>query len=512
MSFRPVNPSSPPEPDLDDSPGGGPPAARGPPANEQQPLKKPRRLRAQRVRADALQLGHLTARGSHSALGTIEGRVADLSLHGMAVVLPPTELTLLVGDLLERFCLESNGQLIFEGTVVVRYVSETESSVTVGVELQSSQLDLSEVYRLSERRTFAERLRAVSEPVNDGVSAGFKAWVVELRTHLDTLREFMDREERTHRSLDLATRSEIMSQYLAEATPLLITYMNAASAELANQVRDLAPEAHSAHRAFFRKHLLPVLSASPLLQRAYEKPLGYAGDYEMMNMLYRNHAEGDSLFAKALNSYAAQEPAARANINRLDYLGVQIARIIAASPSPRVRIASIGCGPGREIAQLLERSPELGSRLDVALIDQEDRVISYLQRTLGPIAARTGTRLQLIKESVRRLLSQKRLSLALGARDFVYSAGLFDYLNDRSFQGLLSALYETLNPGGLLAVGNVAAVNPTRWFMEYCLDWFLIHRSPEELSAFAAGLQPAPSSVRVDSEPLGVNLFLLVQK
>jgi hypothetical protein len=48
--------------------------------------------------------------------------------------------------------------------------------------------------------------------------------------------------------------------------------------------------------------------------------------------------------------------------------------------------------------------------------------------------------------------------------------------------------------------------------MEYCLDWFLIHRSHEELHAFAKELQPEPSRVEVDAEPLGVNLFLRVWK
>ena len=36
--------------------------------------------------------------------------------------------------------------------------------------------------------------------------------------------------------------------------------------------------------------------------RAYTKPLGYAGDYEVVNMMLRDPFEGDSLFAKVINS------------------------------------------------------------------------------------------------------------------------------------------------------------------------------------------------------------------
>ena len=160
---------------------------------------------------------------------------------------------------------------------------------------------------------------------------------------------------------------------------------------------------------------------------------------------------------------------------------------------------------------LLERSPELGKRLDVALIDQEDRVITFCERTLGPLAARSGMRLHLIRESVRRLLTSRQLSATLGKRDLIYSAGLFDYLNPRSFKALITSLYEALAPGGQLLVGNVATHNPTRWFMEYCLDWFLIHRSGAELLALAADLRPVPGDLAVESEPLGVNLFLRIR-
>ncbi len=337
-------------------------------------------------------------------------------------------------------------------------------------------------------------------------------WVADLRTYLETTRDFLDSEERALESLDRFSRDQALSAYLDEIAPQVVERMNQASHELGQLVSGLPEAHHPQHRAYFRGHVLPLLAHSPLLRRAYEKPLGYAGDYEMMNMLYREHAEGDSLFGRALNVYGAQEPAAQANINRLDYLGDKIRTQVEAARGARVRLASIGCGPARELSLLLERSPELGPMLDVALIDQEERVITYCERTLGPLAARTGARVQFIRESIRRLLTTRQLSSALGQRDFVYSAGLFDYLNQRSFSALLGALYGTLVPGGQLAIGNVAANNPTRWFMEYCLDWFLIHRSPEDLLAFADRLEPAPTQMEVDAEPLGVNLFLRVWK
>lgn len=473
-----------------------------------------RRLRARRLRVDELKLGRMTATAQHTVLGNVQGIVEDLSLTGMALIVAGAAASaslVLAGDRLDRMQVECEEGVLYQGSANVRRVSEHDGDLVLGVELESRGLDLGEVYRLGTRHSFAERLHAVvSSANNEHISQEFKAWTADLRAWLETTKSFLDGEERSLDSLDLFSRKQALDTYLTEVAPQMIEHMNAASDELRELVQHLPEEQHPAHRAYYRAHILPLISESPLLKRAYDKPLGYAGDYEMMNMLYRDHAEGGSLFARAMNVYAAQEPAAVANINRLEYLGEKVRQLLEQHPGKRLRIASIGCGPARELSLLLEQSPELGSRLDVALIDQEERVVTFCERTVGPLCASTGARVQFIRESVRRLLTTRKLSATLGERDFIYSAGLFDYLNQRSFSALITSLYEALAPNGQLAIGNVAAHNPTRWFMEYCLDWYLIHRSPEDLVTFARALDPAPSRVEVDAEPLGVNLFLRV--
>lgn len=474
-----------------------------------------RRMRARRLRVDDLNLGATTARVTHATLGEVEGKVFDLSLTGLAIAVPSaagSQGLVLVGDRLTELVVRCSNGVLYEGTASVRRVADNGADLVLGAELDSRGIDLGLVYRLGTRHGFSERFQAVVRSTEvTRIFAEFKAWVADLHAYLLRTQEFLNNEERGLDGLDRLTREQTLQEFLAEATPLLVERMNLASRELADFASRLSDDQHPHYRAYFRAHLLPLLRESPLLRRAFDKPLGYAGDYEMMNMLYREHAEGDTLFARVLNVYGAQEPAAQANINRLEYLGEKIAEMTREREG-RIRIASIGCGPGREITQLLERNPELGHRLDVALIDQEQRAIGFCERTLGPLAAQTGAKVQFIEESVRRLLTARKLSATLGQRELIYSAGLFDYLNARSVSALMAALYEALVPGGSLYVGNVAAHNPTRFFMEYCLDWFLIHRSPEDLLGFAEALVPQPSVADVEAEPLGVNLFLRVVK
>jgi len=472
---------------------------------------RPRRLRARRVRTEELAIGSLSVSGRHTALGAFQGTVEDLSLTGLALSIAngaDKAGLVLHGDRLDRIQITWREAVLYEGDAHVRRISDRGTDLVLGVEVQASTIDLSEIYRLGEKHSFAERLQVALEPNEDDVSNAFKVWVTNVRMTLERIKTFLDAEEHALDDLDQFSREEALRAYLGEASPRLVERFNQSSRELSALVRGLAEEEHPIYRRYFKSQILPLMEHSPLLKRAYTKPLGYAGDYEMMNMLYRDHAEGPSLFGKVLNLYAAQEPAAAANINRLAYLSDKI--YSAVEVRGRVRLASIGCGPAREILLLLEKHPELGPHLEVALIDQEERVLTYCERTLSPIAKKTGLRVQFIRESVRRLLTTQKLREALGERDLIYSAGLFDYLNHRSFGALLSVLYQALAPGGHLLVGNVAAHNPSRYFMEYCLDWFLIHRSAAELEDFARALEPSPARIEVDAEPTGVNLFLRV--
>ena len=117
-----------------------------------------------------------------------------------------------------------------------------------------------------------------------------------------------------------------------------------------------------------------------------------------------------------------------------------------------------------------------------------------------------------MRESVRRLLCDGLLNHTIEPHQLIYSANLFDYLSDRSFSALLGTLYEAIPSGGQLLVGNVDVSNPTRYFMEYFAEWFLIHRSRSQLLDMTRLLRPAPAAARVEAEQLGVNLFLALEK
>lgn len=275
-------------------------------------------------------------------------------------------------------------------------------------------------------------------------------------------------------------------------------YIDDMRESFAGLAENLDLDTYTKCKALCAELLHPFLKESPFLRRALEKPLGYAGDFEMMNMLYRDPWEGETPLGRALNVCFTNEPAAVANKNRIAYLGELIYR---RASNDRIRIASIGCGPAKEIEVLLRESPELGPRLDITLVDQEQLALDQCARTI-PSAWRC-------KASLRQLLSDGWPGSG-EYFDLIYSAGMFDYLSPRFFVAVSRSLFQAVAPTGELVIGNVAAHNPSRWIMEYFADWCLIHRTPKELAEFGTRLSATTSWV--DAEPSGINLFLHIVK
>jgi len=65
-----------------------------------------------------------------------------------------------------------------------------------------------------------------------------------------------------------------------------------------------------------------------------------------------------------------------------------------------------------------------------------------------------------------------------------------------------------LDADGELVIGNFSDSNPTRNYMEIIAEWFLHHRSKEKLITLAHECGLPTSSISVQQEPMGVNLFL----
>lgn len=280
------------------------------------------------------------------------------------------------------------------------------------------------------------------------------------------------------------------------------------------EAKQVPPEEVVVHKAFARKEIHPLILCSPFLHRVFTKPLGYAGDYEMVNMMLDNPIRGQNTYGKLLNSYHLQSGPVRAHRNRVsilkEYLRSETARL-ANKPGP-VRILNVGCGPAIEVAQFLRASP-LSDHCEFHLLDFNAETLVYTRNKLEE-AKRKGTRttgLNYLHKSIHELLKDaaRRDSSSLGPFDIVYCAGLFDYLSDRVCSRLVDLFYDWTLPGGSLLVTNVHTANPIRQFMEHFTEWYLIYRNEADFLAMASELR---GKTRAYTDATGINVFMEIRK
>jgi extracellular factor (EF) 3-hydroxypalmitic acid methyl ester biosynthesis protein len=345
----------------------------------------------------------------------------------------------------------------------------------------------------------------------------FKLVVADMQSLLADLHLWLDQVELTIRASPNGERIEMLRQAAqVVATPALkaIESLGDRFEEVAG---GLAPDMRPPHIHFTRRHLHSTLLSSPFAYRTFYKPLGYAGDYEMVNMIQRDPFEGSSLFARVVNAWFLQQLPAEAHRNRLKILKQKlIEETVRVSPLGRpARIFNLGCGPAAEIKDFLADS-ELCNHSHFTLLDFNEETIQSTGALLRETSNRFGrqTVIQLQKKSVQQLLRDAVRApgpSSGGKADYVYCAGLFDYLPDRICKQLMTALYELLAPGGLLLATNVDGTRPFRNKLEFILDWNLIYRTGPQLAKLKPDAAPA-DACKVTSDVSGVNVVLEIRK
>jgi hypothetical protein len=160
-----------------------------------------------------------------------------------------------------------------------------------------------------------------------------------------------------------------------------------------------------------------------------------------------------------------------------------------------------------ELQQVLQADPALvrTGRAEIALLDQDASALGHAREQIGSRAAQAGVEvtLQCLNSSIKNVITDG----LNGSYDLIYSAGLFDYFNDRTARAASSRLVEALAPGGHAVIGNFGTVNPTRPLMELILDWPLHHRSASDLRQLFGDIG---TGITIEHEGTGINLFAVI--
>jgi extracellular factor (EF) 3-hydroxypalmitic acid methyl ester biosynthesis protein len=265
--------------------------------------------------------------------------------------------------------------------------------------------------------------------------------------------------------------------------------------------REQSPREWDATVEECRTHSLrKLLHQDPLTARAYARPRGYQGDAELLDMIYASDYRpfcsvpvtelGDAIFRHTIQCKA---PSA-VRIRR-DFLATQIDEACESIPS--AHILSVACGHLRET----EFSDSVQSRAFGRFVglDQDPDSLKIVTQTCGALGV------EAVRGSVKTLLSG---SLASNKFDFIYSAGLYDYLEERLAQRLTEKLFEMLGPRGRLLIANYLPDLEDVGYMEIYADWRLIYRDAAAMRRLTETIAAPIASVRIFPDTSQTVLYL----
>jgi extracellular factor (EF) 3-hydroxypalmitic acid methyl ester biosynthesis protein len=449
----------------------------------------------------------------------LRGSVLRLEPHLVAFEVYHADLVVQLSEVLAPFRVLFDGTSVYSGRAVITNVVRTGGTLVCEATLDNGGFDANFFAAVGKVEVLRDRFHSFMRAWEQTYRIGpkYKIGVADLQTYLMSLRQWLEQTELGFRSRPPGDRLRLEKEALEELGKAIVPVINRFFEEFEVVAPSIEPDRLSAHRAYLKRHLHPLVLCSPFAYRTFTKPLGYAGDYEMVNMMTRSPFEGGSLFAKIVNLWFLEQPPAEAHRNRVSYLQrvllQETARVLSAGG--RTRILNLACGPAVEVQRWMAETP-LADRARFDLLDFNEETLLHVRRVLEEVKHQYGrsTSLTYIKRSVSQLLKQSaKIVERMPERqyDLIYCAGLFDYLTDTVCHRLMTLFYTWLAPGGLLLVTNVDPSNPLRYGMEHLLDWHLIYRNASQLRALRPS-QVLTEDANVKSEVTGVDLFLEVRR
>ena len=451
----------------------------------------------------------------------VELRGAVLRLEQFRVVFETYQAghTLKASQVFESFKVCVEGNLIYSGRAVICNFLNLGTVSACEVKLDGAGVAVVMKATADRRSNVAETYRMFFNrwQKQSKVLPEFKAVVSDLQSYLSGLKIFLEQVEISIGSGQPADQLKNELQVAQDLAPSVLASIDTLRERLLEVAARVAPEHRPAHESIIRRQLHPLFLCAPFAFRTYQKPLGYAGDYEMMNMIHRNTFEGETLFAKLVHYWLVNQYPAISVRNRIAHMQAKLVQetVRRVQQKKTARILNVGCGPAREVQQFISNYP-FADQAEFTLIDFDSETLNYVNRALHEAKNKHDrkTAIELVQMSVTKLLkgSAGRAYPVLAKQfDLIYCGGLFDYFPDETCKQFVEMFYRQLAPGGLVVVANMDDRVPFKHMQEYLLDWHLIYRDNQRMAALVPD-NAQPSDWKVIAEQVAVNLFLEVRK
>ncbi len=248
--------------------------------------------------------------------------------------------------------------------------------------------------------------------------------------------------------------------------------------------------------------LADVLWESPITNRCYSKPKGYAGDATLIDYIYLKEgaAEFKNEVAQRIHKSVCSATSCDSVRERAKYFGNKISQI-SNQKKRKISAISIASGHLRE----LDHVQNFEEKVDHFIGLDQDADSNVEARRSYPYKGLT-----VLDESIKYVLAGK---LPAESFDLVYSAGLFDYLEEKLAARMTRRMFDLVAPGGTMIIPNFAKGIIERGYMDTFMDWYLIYRDEMEMYGFMKELDMTQvASWDIHGDKYGNILYLTVVK
>jgi len=437
----------------------------------------------------------------------VRGTIINLQRKSLVMEIYNPYSIVQVSEVLSDLTVRMGTKNAYLGKAVVMSLVNTGLTAVVSLTLIDEWRELSDLN--NEPKSVArESAQFVSDwQTRFNIRRDYQIVVNEMRAFLSEVSRWVEQVDMT---TSLPKEGETLRMdVFEELTAPIAQQIRHYSSQLEGEAMQVDAELAPAHRTFTQAALHPLLLRSPFVFRTYTKPLGYAGDYEMVNQILSDPRQGPTTYFQVVNATFLQSAVAAAHRNRIDLL-VDFLKRMAERARERgrpMRILNVGCGPAVEINRFIAEYPD-PTLLSFQLLDFSEETLAYTKAHIDESSRKANARMEVdyVHHSVHELLKRRIAhDPSLHEFDAVYCAGLFDYLSDRVCARLLSYFSSRTYPGGTILATNVHINNPEKYSMEHMLEWYLIYRDEAGMESL---LPDDTRDPRVYVDATGVNVFV----
>jgi len=245
---------------------------------------------------------------------------------------------------------------------------------------------------------------------------------------------------------------------------------------------------------WMQKAVLRLAGESVVFRRASEKPMGYAGDFMLLDMIFRNELTARGI-GYHFDRYFLSYPGSEAVRERSFWVIKRVEAIRDARKSRELSLLDLGCGPVSIERTLIQRSPE-NFYYRTTGIDYDENALEFASRHFEPPNAGFIAR----RENLISAEGLNAIEKEAAAADLCMCMGLVEYLEDDTVLAVLESLFRGCRVGTHIFTANYIPGHYSRTAMEWLLDWRLVYRTEDKMRGLAkkAGFKEGKISSRLD--------------